>query len=276
MITLTNIAKALLLAFLLTGSVALGITKSPWTKILKVLNQELGANLRLERLDDDLLALYKAELKTIDDAWLKTDEAKRDKKLVETKRLGNAFFHANVKDLNDKTFAKLELDAPQSAGKDYFALGESVLKSVRRNPVARLEASQSYDPSGQLGFCFGRALLVHYELLKAGVKQDDLGKVFVAGQLRVGAQMWNFHVAVIARDSKKNYLVIDPLLEKPVSLSEWRDITSAYDIKGSLSRARFYVTDPRKFLPATGRYSLELLTEKHLKKYFDELAISMK
>ncbi len=276
MITLTNITQALALLLSLTASIASGIPKSPWPQILLTLNQEPGAHPRLERLDDDLLALYKAELKAIDDAWSKTEEGKRDKKLMESKRLANVFYHEHVQELNDQAFAKLNQDKPVTIGKDYFALGESVLKSVRSNPVARLESSQSFDPSGQLGFCFGRALLVHYELLKAGVKQEDLGKVFVAGQLRVGAQMWNFHVAVVALDSKKNYLVIDPLLEKPVSLSEWRAITSAYDIKGSLSRARFYVTDPRKFLPATGRYSLQLLTEKHLKKYFDELALSMK
>jgi hypothetical protein len=262
-----------LLAYTLFTCAVLAKPVSRWPEILKVLNQNPSTSHVLQGLDGDLLALYRSELKAIDALWAATPDAKRDKKLAETRRLTNVFYHEQVKALNDKTFSALDL-AP-SRGKDYAALAQKILDQVRSNPVAKLESWHEYDPSGQLGFCFGRALLSHYLLLKAGVKQDDIGKVFVAGQLRVASRMWTFHVAVLIRDEKQGFLVVDSLLEKPVSLAEWRDRTASYDIKGDFSRARFYVTDPRKFVPTSGGYSQELISEENLKKYFDELALSM-
>lgn len=239
--------------------------RSSWKPYLKELNQEAPASSSryLHAIDSDLLQTYKNEIRDLDALWSKEIPPKS----ADANRLKNEFYHKRLEEMNDQSFQLLSKGAPV----DRKALAEKVLREVHKNPIANLEATQAYDPSGQLGFCFGRALLVHYLLLKAGVKQEDISKVFLAGQLRVAGRMWNFHVAVVVRSGPQKYLVVDPLFEKPMTLEDWRAKTSAFDIKGKYSRARYYVTDARKFLPEAGIYSEKVLESEHLKKYFDDL-----
>jgi hypothetical protein len=117
---------------------------------------------------------------------------------------------------------------------------------------------------------------VHHLLLKGGVPQADMAKLFIFGDLMVHAQIWKFHVAVMVRDSKDGFLVVDPLMEEPMPYLAWINATKKFEIKGDSSRARFYVTDPRKFLPAFGMYHRDQLDEPLLKKYFDELALTLR
>ncbi|RYZ49998.1 MAG: hypothetical protein EOP07_23595, partial [Proteobacteria bacterium] len=241
---------------------------SAWPAVLEVLNQNPSIPYSDISSDEksNILADYKNEMSTISNLWASQADSKKDPRSMESKRLANAFFHEEISKLNAKTF--VAFNPSLSLAKDFNSLAKSVLKNVQNNPVAKLEASQNYDPSGQLGFCFGRALLVHYELLKAGVKQQDIAKIFVAGQLRVAHQIWNFHVAVMVRDAKHGFIVIDPLYDEPMSLKAWSELVASYDMKGTLSRARFYSSDPRRFLPSGERYGMEQFENKYLKKYF--------
>jgi hypothetical protein len=250
--------------------------RSSWPTVLKLLNQEPSKPYKdfSSTSDKDFLGLYKSELSAISSSWAELPESKKDGKSTETKRLTNEYFHKRIGSLNAALFAGL--DPNLAVGKDFSKLADDVLTQVQKNPVANLEATQNYDPSGQVGFCFGRALLVHHQLLKAGVKQEDIAKIFAAGQLRVAQRIWNFHVAVMVRDAKHGFLVIDPLYEKPLSLKAWTELTEGYDIKGTLSRARFYISDPRRFLPSGELYAVDQFENKYLKSYFDQLVLSMK
>ena len=251
----------------------------PWPPLLKTLNQD-PENEKIgfeQQIGTDLLSLYREELKSIAQLWKAQPDASKSMKLPETKRAMNEFFHQEIKLRNAQTFTHIENKSSEAnRNRNFRSLGEKILAKVRENPVAKLEAMQSYDPTGQLGFCFGRALLVHYYLREAGVSQEDIAKIFSAGELRVGHKIWNFHVAVMVRDSEYGFLVIDPIHEKPMPLDDWRALTADFDIKGKLSRARFYVTDPRKFLPSFGAYDIAQLENEHLKSYFTDLALSLK
>jgi hypothetical protein len=50
---------------------------------------------------------------------------------------------------------------------------------VKKHPVAGLGALAKYDPSGALGFCFGRAMAVHLSALRLGVDDVDVKKLLL-------------------------------------------------------------------------------------------------
>jgi len=235
---------------------------SLWTPLLATLNKSPSAPLPAsQQLADDLSALNQAEMKAIK---AKAPKGSRD--------VVNRFFHDEVTKLNDAALAPLK--AP-NAGKDYGKLAEQALAKVAANPVAKVESTQSYDATGQVGYCFGRALLVHLFLLQAGVPQDDMLKIFNLGDLIVEKQPWKFHVAVLVKDAKAGWLAVDPLQGKAMPYEEWIAANKLYDVKKKLPRARFYTTDPRKFLPSFGMYDLKQLEDPVLKSYFADLAKSL-
>jgi hypothetical protein len=241
------------------GTRAIADSGVDWKPVLSVLNQTPGA--RAQLLATDLTQAYEKELKTITAQWERTGKHGRAQR--------NHFFHARIVALNEQTLAQLE-KSPAGHG-HYREIAQRVLKKVQANPVASIAKVPSFDPSGEVGFCFGRAMLVHYWLLKEGVSPSDLEKVFVLGELMVEGQFWNFHTAILLRDAEGGVLVVDPLEAHPLPLREWTRINAAREVKGRFSRARFYVTDPRKFLPAEGEYSAKVLEAPHLKAYFAAL-----
>lgn len=183
----------------------------------------------------------------------------------------NRYFFEQVKSLNAKTLEALEAGKAESAVADYTAIANRVLAEARKNPVTNLKNTYHRARGGEIGFCFGRALLVHYLLLEAGVPQRELAKIFTLGQLVVQGQLWKFHVGVLIRDSKSGFIVVDPLQDRVLPYKEWIEINKKYDVKGALSRARFYVTDPRKFLASYGRYHTDQLLDPALNDYFTDL-----
>jgi hypothetical protein len=62
---------------------------------------------------------------------------------------------------------------------------------------------------------------------------------------------------------------------KPLPLNEWLEINRLYDVKRDLSRVMFFITDPRKYLPATGKYAMQELKEPALAQFYDELGLSL-
>ncbi len=214
--------------------------------------------------DDDIVRRNANELRDIGDRCPapRTDRNAR-----------NAFFHREVQTLNA---AAHEWLAPKPEIKTtYRRQAEIVLASVTQHPVAGIAATAPRERSGEIGYCFGRALLAHYLLLKAGVPSSDLIKVFALGELMMQGQFWRFHVAVGVRDATHGFLMVDPLHPMVLPVAEWLKRTAGYDIKQPLSRVRFYPTDPRKFLPAFGVYDLKQLKEPHLRAYFADLAATL-
>jgi hypothetical protein len=261
-----------------------------WKEVLAPLNATSQESLRFPSYFShpssvDLTDLNRQEMQDIKQQW----KLERDKETARPKRsppsernqvrtAENIFFHSKINTLNQATFSRLTSAAKihEQESFDFSGVADLVIQGVATNPVANLAATQRYDPTKQIGFCFGRALLVHKLMMDAGVNQTQMAKIFVLGELMHQRQHWLFHVAVMVRDTKNGFLVVDPLQGKPLPYKEWIAITSRYDIKGKYSRARFYVTEPGKFLPSFANHSLAQLQDPTLKKYFEDLLLTLK
>ncbi|MBI4424666.1 MAG: hypothetical protein HY554_13115 [Elusimicrobia bacterium] len=93
------------------------------------------------------------------------------------------------------------------------------------HPVAGLDEPgklERYDPTGVIGFCFGRAMAVHLLARKLGLAEDSIAKLFVVGDLRSGADPeWRFHVATLVRGSDGTWHAIDPIMDGPLTARQW-------------------------------------------------------
>lgn len=225
-------------------------SQSHLDQIILVLNKDGGGS---QHLSDDLFALNQRELADVEQQ--------------DNRELKNKFFFDRMKELNRAAQRGL----PARNSPDYKDLAMNVLKQTRHHFVASPSRVTDFEDGDQIGFCFARALLIHYLLLKGDVPQCDIHKIFAIGELMVDHRIWKFHVAVMLHD-KGQPLVIDPLFEQPVPLEEWIAAVENLDIKFPYPRVRFYITDPRKFLPASGAYALEDLMNPHLRAYFEALS----
>ncbi len=219
------------------------------SSVISYLNQGkdfVGLNLTLE---------YQKELLTLEKTW---GHAMDD---LEKHR----FFHEKINRLNMKEFEKVAKMAP-----DYEALAKKVYNQVESHSSAKIANTFSYQDADQIGFCFGRALLAHYYLLKAGVPQKNIVKIFALGDLVLSGQFWRYHVAAAIKN-KNSLLVIDPLYGEVVDIKDWVTNIASLEIKHPLSRARFFVTDARQFMPHSGSYDLKNMLQPELKPYFSDL-----
>ena len=261
-----------LLSWSLSGTVLGTPNQLKWNHVLSVLNEVPSPepSFYSHPVEEDLLSLYAKELAQIKGQLpvAPQGESKKEKRERE-----NRFIFEKISELNEKTFRSLQ--ALTKGTKDYSKVAAQVLTQVKRHSVASLESTMKDPRGGEIGFCFGRALLIHYLLLHSGVSQKDIAKVFNVGQLLVGGQMWQFHVAVLLSDPQAGFLVVDPLQETPMPYSEWAEKNRLYEVKGRLSRSRFYVTAPRKFLASYGKYDLTQLEDPLLKSYFAKLLLTL-
>lgn len=288
----------LTLAFVLSVSMGFAATnkasqksevETSWEPYLKLLHREAKASSDLlispysHAIHEDLQQVYADELASIQQTWVKliskhdlaAAQNRPSSKILKDRQ--NQFFHEQIQKLNEKTLSQLEAAAKshKELPKDFRKAAELALDKIHQNPVLSLDGIMNYPDARQIGFCFARALLLHYFLLQEGVGPENLAKIFVLGQLRVQKQFWNFHVAILVRDSKSGFLVVDPLHPKALEYKQWMSIKAGYDIKSPLSRARFYITDARKFMPAFAAYSQEHFEIPVLKNYFADLLQSL-
>lgn len=148
---------------------------------------------------------------------------------------------------------------------------EAVYHELVENPVTRVDAVTRYDKRGDVGFCFGRALWVHYRLLRRGIPPAQIAKIFAVGKLRYKKQLWDFHMATLVKGADGKWWAIDSLFEKPLPDDEWRKRAWTFGASQTAPEVRFYVTDPRKFQPAYPAYERKTLTLPELKPFFSEL-----
>lgn len=230
---------------------------SLWPRVIDYLNQNDVID---AKTSVDLKELYRNELTDLDEQWLKKAGSKNEpiKK--------HEFFYEQLSLLNQHELSAL----PLSSAQDYQAIASAVIKKVEEHPSASSKNTWGYDQSGQIGFCFGRALLAHYYLLKAKVLPKDILKIFALGDLLVGGQFWQFHVAMGVRD-RSGLLIVDPLYGEVTSVENWMNNIKSLEIKHPLSRARFFITDPRKFMPTSGIYNLKEILRPELLAYFNDL-----
>lgn len=255
-----------------TNSEKASSANESWTKVLETLNQLEGENSTLpftHLLEEDLLALNETELATIE----KKAPTRKPPKTQAERDLINTYFQKEVEKLNQPLFTALKkVKASSAKTLDHREAAKKALFKIDANPYARPESVHGFFEGSQIGFCFTRALLVHYWLLKEGVPQSDIAKVFTIGDLSVKGIFWRFHVAIWLRDPKEGFIVVDPLQKDILPYGEWLAINQGYDIKKPYSRTRFYMTSPRKFLPAFGAYNLTQLQNPIFKEYFEKVA----
>lgn len=161
----------------------------------------------------------------------------------------------------------------QNSRKQFLTSEEakSLFEAVTRHPVARLMNVHKYDPDGNIGFCFGRAMTSHLEALSRGVDKNAIRKVFVAGQMKavVGKTVWQFHVATAVKGPEDRWWIIDPFVGKVIDLDAWYAKMKAHDIDGKL---RLHVTEASRFgAYGNQKYNQRQLTNDFYNGYFKAL-----
>ena len=176
---------------------------------------------------------------------------------------------------NEKVREALDSSASGSAFPKLDEIAQNIYQELSTNKVTTVNNVQKYETGDNIGFCFGRALMVHSRLLNRGVKQENIRKIFALGKLTYRQLYWDFHMATMVRGNGNSWVVIDNLFEKPLSHGEWMKRVREMDLGRDLGRTRFYVTDARKFQPAYGAYTVEHFGLPGLKGFFTDLFNSL-
>lgn len=123
-----------------------------------------------------------------------------------------------------------------------------IFQSVVNHPVTSLVSLAKYDPTGAIGFCFGRAMAVHLASRKRGVAAEDVRKLFIVGDLRsTPAPEWRFHVTTLVRDEAGEWRAIDPILAQPLPAHEW--VSQVRAVWDKNRKAKLYLTSADAILP---------------------------
>jgi hypothetical protein len=150
---------------------------------------------------------------------------------------------------------------------------EKLYNFAIHHPIAGLSSLSKYDPTGEIGFCFGRALFVHLELLRRGVSKDSIKKVFAVGDLveqMNGKEItWQFHVATAVRDTQGEWWVIDPSY-KLMKIRNWYKFMRQMATDRKLS---VFVTQTPKIGPTAWEYNIQDggLLDPFYNNYFKDL-----
>lgn len=123
-------------------------------------------------------------------------------------------------------------------------------RAIIDHPVARYSSLKKYDPKGDIGFCFGRALAVQIEALKMGVAKENIKKIWIVGGMKSGSIDWGYHVSTIVRGSDQKWYTIDTNTEEPKLLVDWyQRLANRFENDG---RLQLFVTDAKRFGPNGG------------------------
>jgi len=181
-----------------------------------------------------------------------------------------------------KGFQQIE-EAGRQASKHYTGFDarqrESLFRAVADHKVAGLDQLDKYDPTGIIGFCFGRAMAAHLIALRMGLTQDNIRKLFIVGDLRSGDKPeWRFHVTTLVRGIDGAWYAVDPVLPEAMEMSAW--IAKVQDTWDKGRKSRLYVTPADTVLPKlsvfpetpeaeTGELIIELKFDPKGKKGFE-------
>ncbi|OFZ78945.1 MAG: hypothetical protein A3K03_06435 [Bdellovibrionales bacterium RIFOXYD1_FULL_44_7] len=143
-----------------------------------------------------------------------------------------------------------------------------ILQGVTHHPVAGLYHLDKYDPTGSMGFCFGRAMTAHLESLYRGICQTSIMKMWALGDLRTGDHKWRYHVTTIVKGPGKTWWAIDPIMYRVLTVEEWYKEMKAFDYDGMM---KIYITAAKKFGPSTDKYHNSELLDPIFNQYFRDL-----
>ena len=241
--------------------------KSEWLTVLSKLNQKGDPSsadlLNGSLLEANLLTTQKDDLRGIGEDWAKQNIDKNSKSYNEKK---NIFYMNAVDQKNKNDFVSLQNAAVSTSAEIDEALMQEILNDASAYTFLKTPSSAASVAELAIGFCFYKALMVHYFLLQRGVAPKHIKKLFAVGPLVYGPLVWKFHVAVAVQAKGKTW-VIDPLVKKLTTVDEWQKELQKYSAEMPYPRLRFYVTQPQKFLPNSKEYTWELIDHPKTQKY---------
>ncbi|OQW52795.1 MAG: hypothetical protein A4S09_08095 [Proteobacteria bacterium SG_bin7] len=191
-------------------------------------------------------------------------------------------FRAYVRDVTQTKKDSLQVQADSFSEMEQLLKKESsrdgvtpkqadrIYRMILNHPVISPHMEPLYDPEDNVGFCFGRAMFVHLELLGRGVNRGDIRKAFVVGPLHAEDINWSFHVATTVKGSDGKWWVIDspPFGEGVMELTDWYRHQLKFSKDG---RLRLYLANPQQFTPTSLKYSREILSSPSYRNYFEEM-----
>ena len=148
------------------------------------------------------------------------------------------------------------IDQTSDRAKDFLTADEraDLLERVASNPIAALAKEHEYDPSGDIGFCFGRAMPAHLTARKLGLKEGGIRKLFVIGDLRSGdTPEWRFHVTTLVIGEDNHWYAIDPIMNAPIGPGtpmkpqDW--IATVQSVWDKTQKAHFYIVERNSIMP---------------------------
>lgn len=136
-----------------------------------------------------------------------------------------------------------------------------ILGQASDNIVTDLGNVGKYDPTGAIGFCFGRAYATQIYAELAGVPKERIRKIFVIGDMRSGgmqSQEWRFHVTTVVQGADNRWYALDPIAPggRIQTAAEWiQFVRKGWDRwHGGKPRTKFYFVDADGMLPDVRNY----------------------
>lgn len=135
-----------------------------------------------------------------------------------------------------------------------------------------------WDPEGQIGFCFGRAMAVDLEARFRGLDRNAIAKAWVVGQMKLGTSEWAWHVTTILYSHELGWVAIDPIYDEVISIEEWYEDMQAANRKAGHDDLRIYFTQSQRFGPSArgewdslGRYVNRQIKDDFYNGFFEAL-----
>ena len=151
--------------------------KSEWLTILSKLNQDSDKSpAKLSEpslLEANLLTTHTDDLRIIGEEWAKQNADKTSKSYNEKK---NIFYMNAVDQKNKNDFVSLQNAAESTSAEIDEALMQSILNDASAYTFLKTPSSAATMAELAIGFCFYKALMVHYFLLQRGVAQVHIKK----------------------------------------------------------------------------------------------------
>ncbi len=133
---------------------------------------------------------------------------------------------------------------------------KALFKKLKENPAAKescLNAPNKYDldPSNQIGFCFGRAIIAHALAQDMGLSNKDVRKVWLmGGNMTGGGVPWSHHVALAVRGDNGKWFVIDTHeMDRAVDLQYWVEAFRNPSSDGGIDIPLLFATKADRFGP---------------------------
>lgn len=154
------------------------------------------------------------------------------------------------------------LERPSASERLLSALPADQLNGLYRtalmNPVSHLSQVPKYDPTGVIGFCFGRAMAAHLTARQGfHINPSSIYKLFIVGDMRSNPRTpeWRFHVTTIVPvygGGQVRWVAIDPIMSAPMTAAQWmRAVRDGWDRWHGVAggKARFFLTPASAVLP---------------------------